>query len=159
TLAAGEFVAVRGSSGSGKSTLLHLLAGLDLPTAGHIRIGDTDLGTLGDDGRTLLRRRHVGMIFQAFHLLETLTAEENVALPLTRAGPPAAKARRQALAALADVELAHRRRHRPDELSGGEQQRVAIARALVPAPQILLADEPTGNLDSEQGGRIISLLR
>jgi putative ABC transport system ATP-binding protein len=158
-LAPGEFVAVMGSSGSGKSTLLHLLAGLDRPTAGRIRLGVIDLATLTDDERTLLRRDRIGLVFQSFQLLDMLTAEENVALPLTIAGRPAAEARRRAAAALDAVNLAQRRRHRPYELSGGEQQRVAIARALVIDPPVLLADEPTGNLDSIQAARTITLLR
>jgi putative ABC transport system ATP-binding protein len=159
SLAAGEFVAVMGSSGSGKSTLLHLLAGLDRPTAGDIRLGDTDLATLNDRERTLLRRHRLGLIFQSFHLLDMLTAEENVALPLAIRGVAAGEAQLRAGRLLDRVGLAHRRRHRPHELSGGEQQRVAIARALVIEPVLLLADEPTGNLDSVQGGRIIALLR
>jgi putative ABC transport system ATP-binding protein len=159
SIAAGEFVAVMGSSGSGKSTLLHLLAGLDQPTAGSIRLEGIDLGFLDDDRRTLLRRRHIGLIFQSFHLLDTLTAEENVALPLAIGRCRPAEARARAAAGLAQVGLAHRAHHRPGQLSGGEQQRVAIARALVINPLILLADEPTGNLDSVQGGRIINLLR
>jgi putative ABC transport system ATP-binding protein len=158
-VAAGEFVAVMGASGSGKSTLLHLLAGLDRPSGGRIRLQGADLGHLDDDARTRLRRRRIGLVFQSFHLLESLTAEENVALPLAIGGRGPAEARARAAEALACVELGHRRRHRPDQLSGGEQQRVAIARALVIEPLLLLADEPTGNLDSLQGGRIIDLLR
>jgi putative ABC transport system ATP-binding protein len=158
-LAPGEFVAVMGSSGSGKSTLLHLLAGLDQPTAGRIRLGETDLAALSDDERTLLRRRRIGLVFQSFQLLDMLTAEENVALPLTIAGRPGPEALRRAATALDVVGLAPRRRHRPHEMSGGEQQRVAIARALVIDPSILLADEPTGNLDSHQAARTIALLR
>jgi putative ABC transport system ATP-binding protein len=158
-LAPGEFVAVMGSSGSGKTTLLNLLAGLDQPTAGRIRLGETDLATLTDDERSHLRRHRIGLIFQSFQLLDMLTAEENVALPLTIAGRPGPEARRRAGAALAAVDLAQRRGHRPHELSGGEQQRVAIARALVIDPLILLADEPTGNLDSVQSARTVALLR
>jgi putative ABC transport system ATP-binding protein len=158
-IVSGEFVAVMGSSGSGKSTLLHLLAGLDQPTAGSIRLDGIDLTALNDDRRTLLRRQRIGLIFQSFHLLDTLTAEENVALPLAIGRCRPAEARARAAAALASVGLAHRAHHRPGELSGGEQQRVAIARALVIEPLLLLADEPTGNLDSVQGGRIIDLLR
>jgi putative ABC transport system ATP-binding protein len=158
-LAPGEFVAVTGSSGSGKSTLLHLLAGLDRPTSGRVCLGGTDLGTLTDDGRALLRRQHIGLVFQSFQLLDMLTAEENVALPLAIAGCRGRQARARAAAALDVVGLAHRVGHRPHELSGGEQQRVAIARALVSGAPILLADEPTGNLDSVQGARTISLLR
>jgi putative ABC transport system ATP-binding protein len=159
TVAPGEFVAVMGASGSGKSTLLHLLAGLDRPTAGSIHLAGTDLACLGEDDRAEMRRHRLGLIFQAFHLLETLTAEENVLLPLAIAGRPTREARGRAAAALECVGLTHRRQHRPDQMSGGEKQRVAIARALVIDPLILLADEPTGNLDSSQGGRIMDLLR
>jgi putative ABC transport system ATP-binding protein len=159
TVAPGEFVAVMGASGSGKSTLLHLLAGLDRPSAGSIRLEGVDLARLSEDGRAELRRHRLGLVFQAFHLLETLTAEENVLLPLAIAGRSAAEARQRAAEALDRVGLGGRRGHRPDQLSGGEKQRVAIARALVIDPVILLADEPTGNLDSVQGGRIMDLLR
>ncbi len=159
TLRAGEFVAITGASGSGKSTLLHLIAGLDRPTGGSLRVGGDDLAALDDDARTLLRRGKIGLVFQSFQLLDTLSAEENVALPLAIAGRPAAEAQRRAAAALEAVGLAPRRGHRPAQLSGGEQQRVAIARALVINPILLLADEPTGNLDSVQGGRVMDLLR
>lgn len=159
TLDRGEFVAVMGPSGSGKSSLLHLLAGLDQPTAGSIRIGGVDLTLLGEDERALLRRRQIGLIFQSFQLLDTLTAEENVALPLAIGGCAPSEARQRAAQMLGGVGLAHRRQHRPHELSGGEQQRVAIARALVLSPLLVLADEPTGNLDSVQGERIMVLLR
>jgi putative ABC transport system ATP-binding protein len=148
-----------GSSGSGKSTLLHLLAGLDQPCDGQILLEGADLALLNDDARTLLRRQRIGLIFQSFHLLDTLTAEENVALPLAIGGCPPAQARQRAAQALQRVGLDRRGKHRPHELSGGEQQRVAIARALVIDPLILLADEPTGNLDSVQGCKIIALLR
>jgi putative ABC transport system ATP-binding protein len=158
-VAAGEFVAVTGSSGSGKSTLLHLFAGLELPTRGTVRVDGVDLGVLSDDQRAVLRITKVGLIFQSFHLLETLSAEENVALPLAIARRPAAEARRRAESLLALVGLAGRARHRPGELSGGEQQRVAIARALALKPRVLLADEPTGNLDSRCGDGILALLR
>jgi putative ABC transport system ATP-binding protein len=159
SVAPGEFVALMGSSGSGKSTLLHLLAGLDAPTAGSIEVGGVDLAALGEDGRTRLRRRCLGLIFQSFHLLDTLSALENVALPLAIAGGRAGAARRRAAEVLEWVGLAQRQRHRPDQLSGGEQQRVAVARALVIEPLVLLADEPTGNLDSVQGTHLIHLLR
>jgi putative ABC transport system ATP-binding protein len=159
TVMPGEFVAVMGASGSGKSTLLHLLAGLDQPTGGTVHVGGTDLGSLGDDELALLRRRQVGVIFQDFNLLDVLSAEENVALPLAIGGRPPAAARRRAGRALALVGLAHRARHRPGELSGGEQQRVAIARALVVDPALLLADEPAGNLDSASGAGVMALLR
>lgn len=159
TLRRGEFVAVMGPSGSGKSSLLHLLAGLDQPTGGSIRIGGVDLALMSEDERALLRRRQIGLMFQSFQLLDTLTAEENVALPLAIGGCSANEASQRAARLLGSVGLAHRRRHRPHELSGGEQQRVAIARALVIEPLLLLADEPTGNLDSVQGDKIMALLR
>src|SRR6516162_7954968 len=159
TIRSGEFVAVMGPSGSGKSSLLHLLAGLDQPTSGSIRIGGRDLALLDEDERALLRRRQIGLIFQSFQLLDTLTAEENVALPLAIGGCAANEASQRAAQMLGSVGLAHRRQHRPHELSAGEQQRVAIARALVIEPLLVLADEPTGNLDSVQGERIMTLLR
>ena len=159
TLHRGEFVAVMGPSGCGKSSLLHLLAGLDQPTGGSIRIGGVDLALMSEDERALLRRRQIGLMFQSFQLLDTLTAEENVALPLAIGGCSADEARLRAARLLGSVDLAHRRKHRPHELSGGEQQRVAIARALVIEPLLLLADEPTGNLDSVQGDKIMTLLR
>ena len=159
TVRRGEFIAITGASGSGKSTLLHLLAGLDQPTSGSLRVGDADLARLDEDGRALLRRKHLGLIFQSFNLLETLTAVENVALPLAIAGCRPAAARARAALALADVGLSHRGGHLPDQLSGGEQQRVAVARALAPGPLVLLADEPTGNLDSDHGRAVLDLLR
>ncbi len=159
SLHSGEFLAITGASGSGKSTLLHLIAGLDRPTGGILRVGGVDLAALGDDERTVLRRDRIGLVFQSFHLLDTLSAEENVALPLAIAGRPPAEARRRAVAALDDVGLSHRLHHGPARLSGGEQQRVAIARALVINPLLLLADEPTGHLDSAHGGRVMDLLR
>ncbi|HUH80292.1 MAG TPA: ABC transporter ATP-binding protein [Solirubrobacteraceae bacterium] len=153
----GELVAVMGPSGSGKSTLMHLLAGLDQPTSGTVAIAGTELGTLDDGDLTRLRRTHIGFIFQFFNLLPMLDAEENVTLPLAIAGERADSAW---LGQLMDkVGLAARSRHRPAELSGGEQQRVAIARALITRPTILLADEPTGNLDSKTGGEILELMR
>ena len=157
--APGEFVALTGPSGCGKSTLLHLLAGLDTPTSGNIRAQGIDLGTLDEDGRTRFRGRHIGVIFQAFNLLEFLTAEENVALPLTLAGQASAGANRLARAALDRVGLSGRYQHLPAELSGGEQQRVAVARALVADPPLIVADEPTGSLDSANGERVFELLR
>ncbi len=159
TLRRGEFVAVMGPSGSGKSSLLHLLAGLDQPTSGSIRIAGVDMAILDEDERAVLRRRQIGLMFQSFQLLDTLTAEENVALPLAIGGCATDDASRRAAQMLGAVGLAHRRQHRPHELSGGEQQRVAIARALVIEPLLLLADEPTGNLDSVQGDKIMTLLR
>jgi len=158
-VAAGEFVAIRGPSGSGKSTLLHLIGGLDVPSAGEIRIDGALLSRLSDDELTVFRRRRIGIVFQFFNLLPTLSAEENVALPLLLDGARARDARPRALAALEQVGLAHRRRHRPDELSGGEMQRAAVARALVIEPRLILADEPTGNLDTATGEQILSLIR
>ena len=156
---AGEFVAVVGPSGSGKSTLLHLIAGLDTPDGGRVLVGGTDLAHLRDDARSDLRLREIGFVFQSFQLLPTFTAEENVAWPLEFLGVGLREARRRAAAALAQVALpAAVRTRRPAELSGGEQQRVAIARALVTEPLILLADEPTGNLDSHTGQSILALL-
>ncbi len=152
-----ELVAVMGPSGSGKSTLMHLLAGLDRPTSGTVAIAGTELSTLGDAALTRLRRKHIGFIFQFFNLLPMLDAEENVVLPLSIAGEKPDAPWVEEL--MAKVGLTGRRRHRPSELSGGEQQRVAIARALVTRPTILLADEPTGNLDSKTGGEILELMR
>jgi len=156
---AGEFSAIMGPSGSGKSTLLHLIGGLDAADGGVIQIDGRDLGTMDDDELTMLRRRRIGFVFQAFNLLSVLTAEENVALPLAVDGIPEAEANRRATRALDRVGLADRRGHLPLELSGGEQQRVAVARALVNEPALLLADEPTGNLDSRNADQVISLLR
>jgi putative ABC transport system ATP-binding protein len=155
----GEFLAVMGPSGSGKSTLLHILGGVETPTSGHVLLEGTDLATLDDDERTLIRRTRIGFIFQSFNLLPAFTAEENVALPLDLSGMSAKEARRRALDALSLVGIAHRRNHVPSALSGGEQQRVAIARALAIRPAILLADEPTGNLDSVNGQQVTTLLR
>jgi putative ABC transport system ATP-binding protein len=153
----GQFTAVMGPSGSGKSTLMHLLAGLDTPTAGTVQIGGEDITKMSDKQLTKLRRRHIGFVFQSFNLLPTLTAEENILLPLNIAGRKAPKGDLEAL--LARVGLEERRTHKPAELSGGQQQRVAIARALIGAPTVLFADEPTGNLDSASGGEILALLR
>jgi putative ABC transport system ATP-binding protein len=155
----GEMLAIMGRSGSGKSTLLTLLGGVDVPTSGQVLLEGTDLATLSDDERTLIRRRRIGFVFQAFNLLPILTAEENVALPLELDGVPAAQACERAVRTLELVGLAGRRTHLPGKMSGGEQQRVAIARALVIEPAILLADEPTGNLDSANGKRITHVLR
>ena len=154
---AGELVAVMGPSGSGKSTLMHTLAGLDKPTSGTVMVAGTEITRLDDSQLTLLRRRHIGFVFQFFNLLPMLDAEENVVLPLTIAGQ---KPDKQWLESLLDqMGLAERRSHRPSELSGGQQQRVAIARSLVTRPTILFADEPTGNLDSKTGGEILELMR
>jgi putative ABC transport system ATP-binding protein len=156
-VATGRLTAVMGPSGSGKSTLMHILAGLDMPTAGSVEIAGTEITSLGDNDLTKLRRRHIGFVFQFFNLLPMLTAEENIALPLTIAGE---KPESAWLAELLDkTGLADRRTHRPAELSGGQQQRVAIARALVSRPTIVFADEPTGNLDSRTSGEILDLMR
>jgi putative ABC transport system ATP-binding protein len=156
---AGQFLAVMGPSGSGKSTLLHLVAGLDSPDGGTIRVNGQDILALSDDDLTLLRRRRLGLVFQAFNLLDALTAAENVALPLVVDGVDDATAEKRAAQALERVGLAHRGRHLPKEMSGGEQQRVAIARALAIKPVLLLADEPTGNLDTHNGDQVMHLLR
>ena len=156
-LPAGQFTAVMGPSGSGKSTLMHLLAGLDTPSSGTVKVAGEDITRMKDRDLTRLRRRHIGFVFQSFNLLPTLSAEENVLLPLSISGkrPPAAEVD----ALIARVGLTERRHHRPAELSGGQQQRVAIARALITQPTVLFADEPTGNLDSEAGAGILRLLR
>jgi putative ABC transport system ATP-binding protein len=153
---AGESLAIVGASGAGKSTLLALLAGLDSPSTGHVAIAGIDLTTLDEDGRAALRGKHVGFVFQSFHLIPSLTAIENVMLPLELGGR--ADARQVASAALAQVGLTPRIAHYPKQLSGGEQQRVAIARAFVTHPAVLFADEPTGNLDTATGQRITDLL-
>jgi len=157
-VARGEFLALRGASGAGKSTLLHLLGGLDLPNAGEIRFDGTELRSLSDGALARWRNRRVGFIFQAYHLLPELSALENVALPARIARTAPAEAAGRAAALLERVGLAQRLEHRPYELSGGEQQRVAIARALINQPDLVLADEPTGNLDSHTGDEIIQLL-
>jgi putative ABC transport system ATP-binding protein len=156
TIGRGESVAIMGASGAGKSTLLALLAGLDEPTAGTVRLAGSDLTALDEDGRAAVRARHVGFVFQSFHLLPSLTALENVMLPLELAGR--GDARRDAREVLDRVGLAGRVGHYPRQLSGGEQQRVAIARAFVTRPDVLFADEPTGNLDAATGERIMELL-
>jgi len=155
----GEIVVLLGPSGSGKSTLLHLLGGLDVPTSGQALFEGRDLATLSDDELTLLRRDRIGHVFQFFNLLPTLTAEENVALPLLLGGAPRGDAMARAAEGLAAVGLADRAGHFPDEMSGGEQQRAAIARALAVRPRVLLADEPTGNLDSAAGAEVLKSLR
>jgi putative ABC transport system ATP-binding protein len=154
----GEFVAVMGPSGCGKSTLLHLLGGITRPTTGRVLLEGVDLAALDDDGLSTLRRRRIGFIFQRYNLLPELSLVENVALPLVLDGTPQATATTAATATLDAVGMADRCRHRPDELSGGEQQRGAIARALVAAPAIVLADEPTGALDSVNSARVLDLL-
>ncbi len=159
TVEEGEFVAIMGPSGSGKSTLLHLLGGLDGPTDGEVTLAGQRLSKLSDRQVTLIRRRNVGFIFQFFNLLPTLTAEENVALPLLIDGQSIKKHQEKIDRLLEMVGLSDRRHHKPDQLSGGEQQRVAIARAFVTDPAIVLADEPTGNLDSKTGDEILRLLR
>jgi putative ABC transport system ATP-binding protein len=155
----GEFVAVMGPSGSGKSTLLHLLGGLDGATDGEITLAGQPLSKLSDNEITVVRRRKVGFIFQFYNLLPTLTAEENVGLPLLIDGQSLDKHKEKIDKLLALVGLADRKHHKPDQLSGGQQQRVAIARAFVNDPEIVLADEPTGNLDSKSGTAILELLR
>lgn len=158
TIDAGARVAIMGPSGSGKSTLLNLMGGLDVATSGSIRLGDVNLATLSERARSLLRRSDIAYIFQSYHLLPTLSCEENVALPLylQHAHRPEILARVRS--ALLDVGLIDRAAHLPDELSGGERQRTAIARALVTNPKILLADEPTGNLDADAAAAIVALL-
>ena len=158
-IGAGEMVAVMGPSGSGKSTLLNLMGGLDVPTAGALLVAGEDLATKSEEARSLFRRTHVSYVFQAYHLMPTLSAAQNVELPLHLAGRPAAEARERARKALDEVGLAARTTHLPDELSGGERQRVAIARALVTGAPLLLADEPTGNLDTARGEEILGLLK
>jgi putative ABC transport system ATP-binding protein len=153
----GKLTAVMGPSGSGKSTLMHILAGLDKPTSGTVSIAGTDITKLDDTALTKLRRRHIGFVFQFFNLLPMLTAEENITLPLSIAGEKPDRAWIDEL--IGKLGLADRRTHRPAELSGGQQQRVAIARALVNRPTVMFADEPTGNLDSQTSGEILTLLR
>jgi len=158
TVANGELVALRGASGAGKTTLLNLLGGLDAPTAGEIWFGAQNLAGFSENQMARFRNASVGFIFQAYHLLPELDALENVCLPARMARVPAAEAERRGRKLLAEVGLGHRLEHRPTELSGGEQQRVALARALINRPPLLLADEPTGNLDSRTGEQIIDLL-
>jgi len=153
----GELVAVMGPSGSGKSTLMHILAGLDRPTAGEVRIAGREITSMSDNELTRLRRAHIGFVFQFFNLLPMLTAEENVTLPLRIAGRKIEQDWLETV--LASVGLGERRTHRPSELSGGQQQRVAVARALLSRPTVLFADEPTGNLDSQTSAEILELLR
>jgi putative ABC transport system ATP-binding protein len=155
----GEFVAIMGPSGSGKSTLLHILGGIEVPSGGQIVLEGRDFGALDDEQRTIIRRRRIGFIFQSFNLLPTLSAEENVSLPLILDGVLPSEAQQRAVRIMEQVGIVHRREHIPSKMSGGEQQRVAIARALVIEPALLLADEPTGNLDSVNGRQITLLLR
>jgi putative ABC transport system ATP-binding protein len=158
-VARGEFLAVMGASGPGKSTMLSLIGGLDVPDQGSIAVDTRELARLSDDELTVFRRRHVGFIFQFFNLMPTLDAEENVALGLLLDGKRMRDVRPRVEYVLELVGLSDRRRHRPDELSGGQMQRVAIARALVIEPLLLLADEPTGNLDTRTGDEILQLIR
>lgn len=159
TVPSGEFVAVMGPSGSGKSTLLHLAGGLDTPTSGTVRVEGSDIGRLSSAGRAVLRRRHVGYVFQDFNLIPTLTAAENIALPRELDGVPRRQARRDARTALRELDLVDLMDRFPDQMSGGQQQRVAIARALVGDRRLVLADEPTGALDSATGESVLELLR
>ncbi len=156
-LMAGEFTAVMGPSGSGKSTLMHCCAALDEPTGGTVRIGDTDLGSLDDKALTRLRRDAIGFVFQSFNLVPTLTAEENILLPLSIAGRKPDPQWYSTV--IGTVGLGDRLRHRPNQMSGGQQQRVAVARALAARPDIVFADEPTGNLDSRSGSEVLTLLQ
>ena len=158
TIETGEFVSILGVSGSGKSTLLHLIGGLERPSAGQVLLDGKDLGSLNNNDLATYRNQKIGFVFQQFNLMPTLTALENVALPLTLANVNYPERTKRALTALKSVGLEERVAHRPNELSGGEQQRVAIARAIVNEPSIILADEPTGNLDSTTGQSIVELL-
>jgi putative ABC transport system ATP-binding protein len=158
TVEAGDYLAIVGASGSGKSTLMHLLGGLDRPTGGTLVIGGRDIATLTPAEMAKLRNEVIGFVFQSFHLLARTTAQDNVALPLVYRGVGRRERRSRAVAMLDRVGLAHRVDHRPNQMSGGEQQRVAIARALVTGPSVLLADEPTGNLDTTTGQSVLGLL-
>jgi putative ABC transport system ATP-binding protein len=159
TVQRGQFLAVMGASGSGKSTLLHLVAGLTSPDSGRILINDVDISTMPDRDLTLFRRRSIGLVFQSFNLIPTLSARDNVALPLLLDGKNGTGVNTRADELLATLGLSHRGHHRPDMMSGGEQQRVAIGRALVSDPAVILADEPTGNLDSTSSKSVCELLR
>ena len=154
----GDFVALMGPSGCGKSTLLHICGAMDRPTSGSIRLGDRDLSTLGDDDLTRVRREQVGFVFQFFNLLPTLTVSDNIALPCLLGGMRAGEAESRAESLAERVGISHRLGHYPQQISGGEMQRAAIARALVHRPSLIVADEPTGNLDSENGANVLALL-
>jgi putative ABC transport system ATP-binding protein len=158
TIGQGEYAAILGPSGSGKSTLMHLLGALDRPSSGVLRVGGRDVAALDDSELAELRNEHIGFVFQSFHLLARTTAVDNVGMPLMYRGVPRPERRERAVAALEKVGLGHRLDHRPNQMSGGEQQRVAIARALVGEPQLVLADEPTGNLDTRTGEEVMALL-
>jgi putative ABC transport system ATP-binding protein len=155
----GQFLAIMGASGSGKSTLLHLMAGLARPDSGCVRVNGADLAAMPDRQLTIFRRRNIGLVFQSFNLIPTLTAEENIALPLMLEGTNGQAAKKKVDELIENLGIADRRTHRPDSLSGGEQQRVAIGRALVADPAVILADEPTGNLDSANSRSVCELLR
>ncbi len=159
TIARGEFVAVMGPSGSGKSTLLNLIAGLDVPTSGTIQVCDACVSAMNDDAATAFRRKHIGFIYQHFNLFPDLTIEQNVSVPLMLEGLPIAEIKARVARALEDIGLHERRHHLPAEISGGELQRAAIARAIAAQPAIILADEPTGNLDSVMGERVLLDMR
>lgn len=159
TIGKGDFVAIMGASGSGKTTLLHLIGGLDLPDGGRVVISDRDITAMRDNERTLFRRRHMGIVFQSFNLLPNLTARENVMLPMLVDGRSEHDIRQRADELIARVRLDHRSHHRPAAMSGGEQQRVAVARALINKPILILADEPTGNLDPKSSEEIWRLLQ
>ena len=159
SIQAGELIAIMGRSGSGKTTLLNLIGALDAPTSGFVRLGDVDLGSAPRKELPRIRREKVGFVFQHFNLIPTLTALENVLLPMKYARVPGSEARQRAMETMREVEMEHRLEHRPSELSGGEQQRVAIARALVNRPSVVLADEPTGEMDTQIAQNILRLMQ